>query len=87
MQISVTLIFLKQDKERNVMDLEWQERKEFNINQSWRWEQPHSMQTFDTDEEIDIYSWGKKEKERKSRDAKKRKRMAKQEKVLDLPDT
>jgi len=38
MQISVTLIFLKQDKERNVMDLEWQERKEFNINQSWRWE-------------------------------------------------
>ena len=37
MQISVTLIFLKQDKERNVIDLEWQERKEFNINQSWRW--------------------------------------------------
>ena len=45
------------------------------------------MQTFDTDEETDIYSWGKKEKERKGRDAKKRKRMAKQEKVLDLPDT
>ena len=45
------------------------------------------MQTFDTDEETDIYSWGKKETERKGRDSKKRKRMAKQEKVLDLPDT